>query len=338
MEGSIRRKERIDRPIKARTDDLYALTSWREAAYLLAPRFLPLCLLAVLALAGTPYQRKVLVITAIYGLLAVSWDLLASTGLISLGQALFFGLGAYLAGAMNYYFHWPFWVTLPLASVGGGLLSALLLAPVLRLRGIYFAMVTLVLPLVLVRIIEATGILGGTEGFSGLDGLPGPAWETGLALFGFLLALAGFRRLMNSDFGLVFKAIRDDDRAVFSDGVNVYWIKTQALFLAGTAGAFAGAFFTHAYKYVGMPAFALDYSILPIAAAVVGGVGTLAGPALGAFLLVPFYYALMPLGSLRTVVYGLCLVIFVVVLPEGIFPFIRRKYHQLERWREMIHE
>ena len=297
--SATRRRERIDRGIKARCDDIFAVTSWRETLYLLAPRVIPLGVLLVLFLVVGQYQQKILVAASVFGLLAVSWDLLSATGLICLGQSLFFGVGAYLAGALDKYLGLPLWLGIPLASLGGGFLCALLLAPVLRLRGIYFAMVTLVLPLMVVRIIEASRILGGTEGMSGLKSLPGPQWESLVGLTGFLLALFGLRRLMNTDYGLVLKAIRDDDRAVISDGVNIYWFRTQALFLAGSVGAFAGAFVTHVYQYVGMPAFALDYSILPIAAAVVGGVGTLAGPALGAFLLVPLSEMLRPLGSLR---------------------------------------
>jgi branched-chain amino acid transport system permease protein len=190
----------------------------------------------------------------------------------------------------------------------------------------------------MVRVIEATRILGGTEGLSGLSPLPGPKWELFLALAVFLAVLFAFRRLMDSDFGLVLSAMADDDRAAMSDGINVHGARMQALFLAGTAGAFAGAFTTHAYQFVGMPAFALDYSILPIAAAVVGGSRTLAGPALGAFLLVPLSEALRPLGGLRIVFYGLFLVSFVTLLPEGLFPFLRRKYRQVERDKAVGHD
>ena len=97
-------------------------------------------------------------------------------------------------------------------------------------------------------------------------------------------------------------------------------------------GAFAGAFMTHAYMFVGMPVFALDYSILPIASTVVGGMGTLAGPAIGAVILVPLSEALRGLGTLRIVFYGLFLVVFTVAIPEGIFHYVTRKYHQFERW------
>ena len=92
---------------------------------------------------------------------------------------------------------------------------------------------------------------------------------------------------------------------------------------------------THVYMFVGMPVFALDYSILPIAAAVVGGPGSLAGATVGAFILVPLSEALRGFGGLRIVLYGVFLVVFIVALPEGIFHYIQRKYHQFERWVEV---
>jgi branched-chain amino acid transport system permease protein len=92
---------------------------------------------------------------------------------------------------------------------------------------------------------------------------------------------------------------------------------------------------THVYMFVGMPVFALDYSILPIAAAVVGGPGTLVGATLGAVILVPLSEALRGIGGLRIVFYGCFLVVFIVALPEGIFHYVQRKYHQFERWVEV---
>jgi branched-chain amino acid transport system permease protein len=303
--------------------------------YLSAPRLLPIVGLLVLSLALSVYWQRVLLSVSVFALLAISWDILAQSGMISLGQALFFGSGAYLAGIMNHYWGWPPVVTIPLATIFGGLLCTLLLTPVLRLRGIYFSMVTLVLPLMLVRIVEATRIFGGTEGLSGLAPLPTKWVEIYLIIAALLAALFGFRRLMDSDFGLVLKGINDNDRSVMNAGINIYWFKIQALFIASSVGAFAGAYMTHVYLFVGMPVFALDYSILPIAAAVVGGIGTLAGSTLGAFILVPLSEILRGLGGLRIVFYGLFLVIFTVALPEGIFHYIQRKYHQFERWVEV---
>ena len=330
-----KRKERIDRGIKVRSADIFALLSWREMLYLSAPRLLPVvgCLLLPLLLGV--YWQKVLLSVAVFALLVISWDILAQTGMVSLGQALFFGVGAYCSGTMNHYWGWSPLITIPLAAILGGLICMLLLLPVLRLRGIYFSMVTLIIPLVLVRVIEATRIFGGTEGLSGMTPLPSKWVELYLILAILLAALFGFRRMMDSDYGLVLKGICDNDRSVINAGINIYWFKAQALFIAGAIGAFCGAFMTHVYMFVGMPVFALDYSILPIAAAVVGGPGTLAGATLGAFILVPLSEALRGFGGLRIVLYGAFLVVFIVALPEGIFHYIQRKYHQFERWVEV---
>ena len=330
-----KRKERIDRGIKVRSGDIFALCSWREMLYLSGPRLFPLIACAVLPLVLDTYWQRVLLSVAIFGLLAISWDILAQRSMVSLGQALFFGMGAYCSGAMDHYWHLSPFITIPLATIMGGVISTILLLPVLRLRGIYFTMVTLIIPLMLVRIIEATKILGGTEGISGLTSLPSHWIELYLSLAALLAALFGFRRLMDSDYGLVLKGINDNDRSVMNAGINIYWFKAQALFLSSAVGAFAGALMTHVYMFVGMPVFALDYSILPIAAVVVGGGGSLAGAVLGAFILVPLSEALRALGGLRIVFYGAFLVFFIVALPEGIFHFITRKYHQFERWVEV---
>lgn len=330
-----KRKERIDRGIKVRSSDIFALTSWREMMYLSTPRLLPIIGCLVLPLVLGAYWQKVFLSVAVFGLLAISWDILAQTGMVSLGQALFFGTGAYASGVLNYYFGWSPFISIPMATLVGGLICTLVLLPVLRLRGIYFSMVTLLIPLIMVRIIEATKIFGGTEGLSGMTPLPTKWIELYLIVGVLLAALFGFRRMLDSDYGLVLKGINDNDRSVINAGINIYWFKTQALFISGCIGAFAGAFMTHIYMFVGMPVFALDYSILPIAAAVVGGPGTLAGATFGAFLLVPLSEALRGIGGLRIVFYGMFLVVFIVTVPEGIFHYIQRKYNQFERWVEV---
>jgi branched-chain amino acid transport system permease protein len=330
-----RRKERIDRGIKARSDDIFALTSYREMLYVALPPLLPVAGLLIVPLVLPSYWQKVLIAASIFALLAMSWDFLASMGMVSLGQALFFGVGAYCSGTLDHYWGLPIWLTIPLATVLGGAVCTIILLPVLRLRGIYFSMVTLVLPLMLERIIEATRIFGGTEGLTGLKSFPNNWIEIYLIGLVVLTALFGFRRLMSTDFGLVLRAIRDNDRSVMSGGINIYAVKAQALFIAGCTGAFCGAYMTHIYMFVGMPAFALDYSILPLASAVVGGMGTFAGSLLGAFILVPLSEALRGVGGLRTVIYALSLVVFIVALPEGIFHYIQRKYQQFERWVEV---
>ena len=126
-----KRKERIDRGIKARSEDIFSLSSYKEMLYLIVPRAIPvLGLLGLSPLLGA-YWQEIFISIAIYALLAISWDLLISCGLVSLGQSLFFGIGSYIAGALNYYWGWSPLFTMPVATIGGGLLCTGLLLPVL---------------------------------------------------------------------------------------------------------------------------------------------------------------------------------------------------------------
>lgn len=330
-----RRKERIDRCIKACTDDIFCLSSLREISYLLVPRVLPVLLVFFLVFVVSIYWKKVLVITFVMSMMAISWDFLASCGLISLGHALFFAMGAYSAGAMNYYLGLPVYLTMPAATLLGGAVSSMLVFPALRLRGIYFSVVTLIIPLMLMRVIEATKIIGGTEGISALSPLPGPASSIAVSMTAMWVVLYALRRFITSDYGLIFVALLDNDRAVEASGLNIVWFKVQAIFIGSSICAFCGAFMTHYYMSVGMSAFALDLSIFPVAAAVVGGMGTLAGPLLGALVLGPLSEALRGFGTFRIVFYAALLVVFIVGLPEGLFHYLRRKYEQIERWVEV---
>lgn len=328
------RKERLDRGIKARCDDIFAICSYREILYMAGPR-----LFATIGLLVAPllrevigiYWSNVLLTTCIVALLAVSWDFLACVGLPSLGQALFFGIGSYITGYLGHAYGWPPVLTIPIAVFGGSLLSTIILYPVLRLRGVYFGLLTLALPLLFMRIIEATKILGGTEGISGLPPFSGTISELYLTIIVMLACVFGFRWLIDTDYGLVLRGIKDNDRSVLAAGINLTRSKAQAVFIAALPATLAGAVMTHHYQFVGMPAFATEYSLLPLASAIVGGPGTFTGAAVGAFILVPISEALRSFGTLRMVIYGLVLILCTVGLPEGIFHYLQRRYYQFER-------
>ena len=331
---TILRKERIDRGIKARSDDIFAIGSYRELLYLIGPRFVLIGILLIFPLLGNVIGLSwlnVMLISCNIALLTLSWDLLASVGLVSLGQAMFFGIGGYIAGYLNHTFFLSPLLTIPIGTLLGALVCTGILYPVLRLRGIYFALVTLTLPLLLQRVIEATKIFGGTEGLSALDPLPGLTIVVYIAIAAVLITLFGYRRLIDSDYGIVLKAIRDNDRSVIAAGIDIHWYKTQAVFLAALPATFAGALIAHQLQFVGIPAFTSNYSILPLASATVGGVGSFAAAMIGAFILVPISEVFRGFGTWRVVVYSVILVIFTVALPEGIFSYAQRRYQQFER-------
>lgn len=335
--NSQRRRERIDRGIKARTDGLYALMSWRELGYLALPRLLLIfgLLLLPLAVPGMYWQR-VISIVCIYALLALGFDFLAHyVGLVSLGGAFFVGVGGYITALLNTGTGLPPLVTIPLATLLGGGVCTLLLLPCLPLRGVYFAIVTLMYPLLLARVIEALNIFGGTDGILGIDSFPGRWMEQYFVLVMVLVLLFGLRRLVNTDLGLVLRAVKDNDQAVRASAMNITHYKALAVFIASAMGCLAGACLVHIYMWAGISQFALDFSVLPIAATVIGGSGTLVGPVLGCLILVPVSELLRDFGTLRIVFYAMILVAFIVFRSEGLMVWGRRKYQQFERWTEI---
>ena len=227
-------------------------------------------------------------------------------------------------------------MTLPLATVLGGLVAHCLLLPVLRLRGIYFSMVTLVLPLMLVRVIEATKIFGGTEGISGLAAYPNRWVELYLDLDRLSGRLFGFRRLLDSDYGLVLKGICDNDRSVMSSGINIYWYKAQALFMAGSGRRLRRGLHDpclHVRGHAGLCPGLLHPSHRRRRG---GGPGHHGRAAAGR--LYPgaaFRSAAGHRRACASLFTALFLMVFIVALPEGIFHYIQRKYQQFERWVEV---
>jgi len=329
-----RRKERLDRGIKVRTEGVYALMSWREISYLTLPRILLIGGMLILPFVmPSMYWQRVISIVCIFALLAMGFDFLAHfVGLVCLGGGFFIGTGGYLAAIMNTSFGIPPLLTIPLATIFGAGICTLLLFPCLPLRGVYFAIVTLMYPLILARVIEALDIFGGTDGILGVASFPNRWIEQYVMIVMVLLFLFGMRRLVNLDVGLVFRAVKDNDQAVRASGINITYYKAVAVFISSMMGCLGGACLVHIYMWSGISQFALDFSILPIAATVIGGGGTLVGPVLGCFILVPISELLRDFGTLRIAFYSLILTAFVVFRSEGIMVYGQRKYHQFERW------
>ncbi|MGD9083337.1 MAG: branched-chain amino acid ABC transporter permease, partial [Desulfobacterales bacterium] len=215
-----RRKERLDRGIKVRSESIYALMSWRELSYLFLPRFALIGGLLILPLVmPSMYWQRVISIVCIYALLALSFDFLAHyVGLVSLGGAFFIGTGSYIAAILNTSFGLSPIFTIPIATLLGAVICTFLLLPCLPLRGVYFAIVTLMYPLLLARVIEALDILGGTDGIVGIESFANRWMEQYFIIVMVLLLLFGTRRLVNQDIGLVFRAVKDNDQSVRASG------------------------------------------------------------------------------------------------------------------------
>jgi len=333
-EQVIRRKERLDRGIKVRSDTVYAVSSWKEIFFLLTPRAgLIIVLLIAPLVVPSLYWQRVICIMGVYALLAIGFDFLAHfVGLVSLGGALFIGVGGYLSGCLNHYVGLPPVLTICIATVDGALICTLILLPSLPLKGVYFAIITFAFPIMIERIIVAANVLGGTDGIPNLDVLSNIWLNQYVILAVVLLSLFGLRRLVNEDVGVVFRGVKDNDQAIRASGLSVTYYKAIAVFLAAMMGCFGGAYLTHLYGWVGTSLFSLDFSVFPLVATVVGGPGTLAGPLIGCMILVPISEMLRAFGALRIVIYSLIMVVFILFWSEGLINWARRKYEQFEHW------
>ena len=306
--------------------------------YVAGPRLFMVAglLLLPLILDMAPYWKLVVNIMCVYGLLAISFDFLANVvGLVCLGGAMFIGVGGYMTAIFNVYLHFPVFLAIPLAGLSGATICTVLFLPCLSLRGVYFAIVTLMYPLLFTRIIEAFNILGGTNGITGLDSFPNPYLENYVIIVLLLIFLFGLRRLMDEDIGLVLRGVKDNDQSVKASGINVSHLKALAVFIASFIGCLGGAYLAHLYMWAGLSLFALDFSIIPIAAVTIGGGGSMMGAVIGTFILVPISEFLRFFGTFRIVIYCLILTGFIVFRSEGLLTYFARKYDQFERWAKI---
>ena len=290
-----------------------------------------------------PYQRHVLVMIFIYGLMAQGWNVLAGyCGQISLGQAVFFGIGAYSSAFL--YAHWQItpWVGM-LVGVALAVLVALGIGlPTFRLRGHYFAIATLVIGEIAQTLFINWEFVGGATGVWVPIERESP-WFTlqfhdnklpnyylGL---GFLAAacivVAWIER---SKLGLYFRAIRDDPDAARSLGVDITRYKLVAITISAAFTAIAGAQFAQ-YVLVIDPetVFPLLLSILVVLMTMLGGIGTLWGPIIGVSVLFPLSELTRIWfggtgGAEDLMIYGALIVIISVAYPGGLINLLRRLF------------
>ncbi len=328
------RRERLDRGIRARSKDMYVLMSYEEIGYVILPRLLPpLVLLLFPLFIRDQYWYMVFFLAGYYAIASMSWDLLGGfTGLISFGHALFIGFGGYITAILNVWYGVPIYLSIPLGTLLGAGIGTLIYFPCLRTKGVYFSLVSLVAPLVLVgSILAFAEITGGEEGIYGLENpLAEIHWYyliTILVLLTFLI----MRKIAYSNFGLVLQAIRDNEPSVKISGINPTQYKVIALFISGLFASLVGSIQAHKLSFVGPSYFYLSISVGIITMSVLGGVATIVGPALGAYILTALTEWLRWLGSLRMLLYGLILLVLLVFKPEGLYRYLERVYQTFER-------
>lgn len=294
---------------------------------------------------GTRYIISQITLFFIWGIVVTQWNLvLGVAGIFSLAQMALFAIGAYATAMLAYYGAFPLLAAMPVAALVTVAASLLIGFACLRLKGAYVALLTLAVAQVIYLVVvndtacftnPPSGCLplfGGVRGFSrfgdlGFRDVLGSKFYIGHYYVGLGLLLAAqifCIILIRGPLGLAFRALRDNPGYAMSRGVGrlryQLWVFGLSAFFTGLAGAFYAANF----GVVGPIVFSVSMLLFLLAMIVVGGLGTVWGPLLGAALLMSADEGLREFGTLRDIGLGLVLAIFVVLLPRGLSGIRRR--------------
>ena len=295
----------------------------------------------------TPYALSTLILVGIYSTATIGLCLLMGyAGQVSLGQAAFFGLGAYASAALTTRYGWSPWIAMVIGAAGTGLIAYLIAIPIFRLRGHYLAMATLGFgAIVHIAMTEWRPVTGGATGLPGIPRLSigGLVLNTDLTYYYLvwavgLAALALARNMVDSRVGRALRAIHGSEPAAESLGVDVSHFKLQALVTSAVYASVAGSLYAHYMIFVSPGAFDVDTSVRLVLMAAVGGLASIWGAPLGAAAVTLLTLALreiVPLvtrhgsGEHQIIAYGILLVVIMIFVPEGLMPAVVRAVRRL---------
>lgn len=337
------------------------------AGFVILAAALPWILKTSLSASAYPIGLNIAIMAAYFSICALGLNIIVGyCGLLNLGFAGFMLIGSYTAAILCANFGWSFWAALPVSALHAAFWAVVLGLPTLRLTGDYFAIVTFGFG-ELVNMV-ARNWIAVTRGPSGIQGVPRPSlnlswlggeewryqfsikaserfayWYLVAVLLGLTLFLTS--RLSRSRLGRAWRALREDEVAAQACGINAAWYKTLAFAISGAVGGAAGAFFTSYQSSTHYVNFDFMISVMVLAYVVLGGMGTVAGPMLGAALLytagellrrspadyVAPLFSWWPAASrwltelpwaseMRMIIYGLLLIVVIRYRPEGLLP------------------
>jgi len=287
------------------------------------------------------YILHLLIFICFYTLLAQSLNLAAGkTGLISLAQAGFYGVGAYTTAILSTQFGFSFWLNLPLAMIFSGVIALIVSLIALRTIDDYFIICTLGIQVIMFSIMNNWMDL--TRGPLGIPGIPS------IYLFGFeldgkipflilsviIVAIVWLilKNIYNSGFGKILIAISEDEIYTQSIGKNVYKAKIVSFTISAVLAAIPGALYAHYITYIDPTSFTVNESIFILSIVIIGGLGNLSGSFFAAAFMVILPEALRFVGmpdsiaaNMRQIIYGLILVAVMMTGKNGIKELFLRK-------------
>ncbi len=302
-------------------------------ASLVSKRFLGIAIV-VLGLVTMPAwaSRYWLLLGLLFSLhLAMSemWNLLAGySGLISLGQQAFVGLGGYCLAVFSLYYGVPIWLAICIGAVVSVLFALLISAPIFRMRGVYFAIGTW-------TVAETLRILFSNWKYVGYGmGLfVKPAYKLTFTtifysgLFMGIGAVALVYLILRSKLGLGLMAMRDDETASETLGVDIFRTKLTCFILAaGVTGLVSGVLYLHNIFIQPFNAFGLDWTVRLVFITIIGGIGTIEGPVIGSLIYVVLQQWLSDYPSASLLILGSIAIVVILVAPKGIMGAIKERF------------
>ena len=288
------------------------------------------------AFANSPYHLGVVTTASALSLISLGVWLTFMIGRINIGQGAFALVGGYSVAILSAQLGLSFWLSLPLAGVVAGLCGILIGWPILRLRGVYFAMITLSLT----ETVRLIALNGGelTQGATGIVNIPTP---DAISLFGIVLVPAfkdvnthlaffylaatllilGYAvvwRIANSRLGWIFRSLQQNEDLATSIGINIAKYRVIAYAVCCSLGGIGGAFFTVSQQSIYPSSFAVPDSIYFMLYCFLGGLGYTFGPVVGAFVLFISFELLHGLQQYQTLIYALVIIALMLWLPNGL--------------------
>jgi len=264
----------------------------------------------------------------LYLAVAEMWSFMAGhAGMVSLGQQMFIGLGGYGVAILSMYYGLPPWLSVLVAGFVGSVVAATLTFPLLRLRGVYFAIGSWIVAEIMMLFFNSWEFVGAGKGlvFKPAHGIPVASIYYPAVVLG-LASIFTVHLIHRSKLGFGLRAIGSDEDAASEVGVNVFRCKAYCFIIASLLTTLAGGIncLYHAYLRA-TAAFGIQWTINFLFISVIGGIGTLVGPIIGSVIFVALNYFLAQYIGLSLLLQGVIALIILMSLPEGIWGVISRK-------------
>lgn len=258
-------------------------------------------------------EQSVFIFAGINIILALSLYITIATGQLSLGQAAFMGVGAYVSSILTVEFGYPLYLAMLIGALAAAILGFLIGFPALRIRGIYLAIGTLGFGEIVQVFMRNIEYIGGASGYSGMTGT-----TLNYVLVTALVVLLFVLYINKSRLGWAFKAVEQDEVAAQSMGLNVTFFKICAFTISAGIAGIAGALYSHYMFFIDPNGFGLHTSLLILFYVLFGGTQTPWGAVAGAFLLTLIPELFRGLDEWRMVLYGSIIVVMMAVRPQGL--------------------